>query len=315
MIADLGRSIGSTLEGLFRRPVTDAVVEETIKNICLQLIRSNVNPQYVSKLREDVKTKISLKSMQSNANKARMVQQAVVGGLTDMLNPVTAPYVVKHGRSNVVVFVGLQGCGKTTSICKYANFYKKKGFRVGIVCADTFRAGAYDQVKQNAIKIGVPFYGSGEPDPIKVAKEGVAKFRKADFELILVDTSGRHVQEEALFEEMRGLVGAVRPDNIVFVMDSGIGQSAEDQANGFKNAVAVGGIILTKMDGAEKAGGAISSVAATGCPIEFVGTGERMDDLEMFNAKRFVSKILGMGDIEGLMEAVSSIDIDQKEMA
>lgn len=315
MIADLGKSIGNTLQGLFNKPVTDDAIEQSIKEICVSLIRYNVNPKYVAQLREQLRERIAVQPLQSNANKAKVVQHAVFEALVALLNPVTKPYEIKHGRPNVVVFVGLQGCGKTTSICKYANFYKKSGFRTGIVCADTFRAGAYDQVKQNATRIGVPFYGSDDPDPICVARAGVAKFRKSDFELILVDTSGRHTQEEALFQEMRELVAAVKPDNIVFVMDAGIGQSAEEQASGFRDAVSVGGIILTKMDGAEKAGGALSSVAATGCPIEFVGMGEQMDDLERFNSRRFVSKMLGMGDLEGLMEAVSSIEIDEKELA
>ncbi|KAI4291827.1 signal recognition particle subunit SRP54 [Pancytospora philotis] len=315
MIADLGKSIGGTLQGLFSRPVNDAAVDDAIKSICMTLIRHNVNPLYVAKLRDDVKARVAQMPAQSNANKARMVQKAVFGALVELLSPGTKPYAVQRGRCNVVAFVGLQGCGKTTSICKYALHYKKKGVKVGIVCADTFRAGAFAQVRQNATKIGVPYFGSGEADPVEVARQGVARFRKADFELILVDTSGRHVQEGALFEEMRGLVAAVRPDNIVFVMDAGIGQSAEDQARGFRDAVAVGGIILTKLDGAEKAGGALSSVAATRCPIEFVGVGEAMEDLEEFNAKRYVSKLLGMGDIEGLMEAIGTLDIDQEELA
>ncbi len=314
MILDLGKSLGKALENLFEKPVTDEVIEETIREVCTSLIRHNVNPVYVSRLREYVKKRIEAKCHETNVNKAKLVKKAVFDALVEMVTVERSSYKVTHGKTNVVVFVGLQGCGKTTSVCKYANYYKKKGFKVGIVCADTFRAGAYEQVKQNSRKIGVPFYGSDDVDPVKVAKEGVAKFRKSDFELILVDTSGRHTQEEELFREMRGVIENVRADNILFVMDAGIGQSAEDQANGFRKAVDVGGIILTKLDGAERSGGTLSSVAATGCPIEFVGTGEGMEDFEVFNSKRFVSKMLGMGDIEGLIEAVSEIKVDEKEM-
>lgn len=314
MIAELGSSISYTLQNLFNKPVTDEAIEDSLKDICTVLIRSNVNPKLVQTLRQKIKEKIEKQKIEHNANKAKVVHNAFFESLVAFLDPETKPYHVEKGKSNVVVFVGLQGCGKTTSICKYANYYKKRHFKNGIVCADTFRAGAFDQVKQNAIKINVPYYGSSDPDPVKVAKEGVSKFKKNDFELILVDTSGRHTQEADLFAEMKELISVINPNNIVFVMDAGIGQSAEDQALGFRNAVKVGGIILTKLDGASKAGGALSSVAATHCPIEFIGTGEGMEDFDLFDAKRFVGKLLGMGDIEGLIDKISTIGIDEGDI-
>lgn len=315
MIADLGKSISSTIQSLFKSAVTDEKIEQSLKEICVSLLNANVNPKYIVKLREEVRTRVKNTKFESNANRARIVQHAIFDSLVDMLTQATDPYAIEHGKTNIIVFVGLQGSGKTTSICKYANYYKRKGFKTGIVCADTFRAGAFDQVKQNAVKIGVPFYGSSDPDPVRVAREGVARFRKDDFELILIDTSGRHTQENALFSEMRDLISVIRPNNTIFVMDAGIGQSAEEQATGFRQAVAIGGVILTKVDGAERAGGSLSSVAATGCPIEFIGTGEHMEDLEHFNARSFVSKMLGMGDIEGLAERFASLEVDQEEMA
>lgn len=312
MITDLGRSINNTLGALFSSKIDDSKINTAIEEICDSLLASNVNPKYVDELKENLRSK--LKAMPSGFNKEKAVQNAIFEVLVKLLDPKSKGYEINKGQSNVVVFVGLQGCGKTTSICKYANYYKKKGIKVGIVCADTFRAGAFDQVKQNAMKIKVPFYGSEDADPVVVASEGVCRFRKEDFDLILVDTSGRHTQETELFVEMRDIIKAVRPDNIVFVMDAGIGQSAEDQAIGFKKAVDVGTIIITKVDGTTKAGGAISSVAATQCPIQFVGTGEGMDDFEPFNAKSFVSRMLGMGDVEGLYRKVSELNIDEKEV-
>lgn len=314
MITELGKSITNTLSGLFSSPVTDLKIERAVKDICNSLILSNVNPRLVNELRTELRTQLDVSKMPPGFNRAKMVQTAVSERLVDLLDPKVEGYKIVRGRANVVVFVGLQGSGKTTSICKYANFHKKKGLKVGIVCADTFRAGAFDQVRQNALKIKVPFFGSADADPVKVAGEGVQRFRDEHFELILVDTSGRHTQESGLFEEMREIVREIRPNNIVFVMDAGIGQSAEEQAAGFKKAVDVGAIILTKIDGTTRAGGALSSVAATGCPIEFVGTGEGMEDLEVFNARRFVGKMLGMGDVEGLMEKVGSLGIDEKEV-
>ncbi|AFN82861.1 signal recognition particle protein Srp54 [Encephalitozoon romaleae SJ-2008] len=314
MITELGRSITNTLSNLLSSHTTDQDIDTAIKEICNSLILSNVNPKYVNDLKNSLRAELDPKGMPPGFNKAKMVQNAVYERLVDLLDPKTEGYKIEKGKTNVVVFVGLQGSGKTTSICKYANFYKKKGYKVGIVCADTFRAGAFDQVKQNALKIKVPFFGSSEVDPVKVAGAGVERFRKEKFELILVDTSGRHTQESELFLEMKDIIREVGPNSIVFVMDAGIGQSAEDQAVGFKRAVDVGSILLTKIDGTSKAGGALSSVAATKCPIEFVGTGEGMEDLEMFDARRFVSRMLGMGDVEGLMEKVGSLGIDEKEV-
>ena len=141
-----------------------------------------------------------------------------------------------------------------------------------MVCADTFRAGAFDQLKQNAVKVKVPFYGSyTEADPVVIAEQGVEQFRKEKFEIIIVDTSGRHKQEEGLFEEMKQVADHVPPDDIVFVLDSTIGQAAYDQASAFKSAVSIGSVIITKLDGNAKGGGAISAVAATGAPIIFTG--------------------------------------------
>lgn len=137
---------------------------------------------------------------------------------------------MKKGKVNVVMFVGLQGCGKTTSCTKFAYYYKRKGWKTALVCADTFRAGAFDQLKQNATKAKIPFYGSyTERDPVVVAEQGVAQFREEKYELIIVDTSGRHKQEAALFEEMQQVSRVVAPDEVVFCMDSSIGQAAKDQ--------------------------------------------------------------------------------------
>ena len=172
-----------------------------------------------------------------------------------------------------------------------------------MVCADTFRAGAFDQLKQNAVKVKVPFYGSyTEADPVVIAEQGVELFRKEKFEIIIVDTSGRHKQEEGLFEEMKQVQEHIHPDNIVFVLDSTIGQAAYDQASAFRSAVDIGSVIITKLDGNAKGGGAISAVAATGAPIVFTGSGEAFDDLEPFEAQSFVSRLLGMGDVRGLVK-------------
>ena len=159
----------------------------------------------------------------------------------------------------------------------------RKGWRVGLVCADTFRAGAFEQLKMNAAKIKCPFFGhKKETDPVKIAKEGVDFFKEQKFEIIIVDTSGRHKQETALFEEMQQVSAAVTPDTAVFVMDSSIGQACYDQAVAFNKTIKVGSVIITKLDGHAKGGGALSAVSGTNSPIIFIGTGEHFEDLETF---------------------------------
>lgn len=226
-----------------------------------------------------------------------------------LLDPGIQPYKFVKGKQNVVVFVGLQGNGKTTTIGKFAHYYKRKGWKPALVCADTFRAGAYDQLLQNAAAAKVSFYGSRtERDPVKIAQDGVEKLKKdpEGFDLIIVDTSGRHKQESALFKEMEQLVEAIQPDQIIFVMDGSIGQAAHDQAVAFRNTVKVGAVIITKLDGHAKGGGALSAVAATQSPITFLGTGEHLDNLEPFQVEPFVSKLLGWGDWKGVIDIIKS---------
>lgn len=214
----------------------------------------------------------------------------------------------------IYTVIGLQGSGKTTTCTKLAYYYQKKNWKACLVCADTFRAGAYDQIKQNATKARIPFYGSyTEIDPVIIAQDGVDMFKKEGFEIIIVDTSGRHKQEESLFEEMLAVANAVNPDNIIFVMDATIGQACEVQARAFKEKVDIGSVIITKLDGHAKGGGALSAVAATNSPIIFIGTGEHIDDLEPFKTKPFISKLLGMGDIEGLIDKVNELKLDDNE--
>lgn len=152
-----------------------------------------------------------------------------------------------------------------------------------------------------------------EMDPVVIAAEGVEKFKEENFEIIIVDTSGRHKQEETLFEEMLQVSNAVSPDNVIFVMDATIGQACELQAKAFKERVDVASVIITKLDSHAKGGGALSAVAATGSPIIFIGTGEHIDDFEPFKVKPFVQKLLGMGDIEGLIDKVNELKLEENE--
>lgn len=255
VLADLGSKVAVALRKMTQATVVDAnVINEMLTEICKALLQADVNVAQVKHLREQIKRTVDVESIASGMNKRKMLERAVCDELCSMLHPGKEPYAPKKKQANVIMFVGLQGCGKTTTCTKYAHLYKRKGFKCALVCADTFRAGAFDQLKQNATKAKIPFYGSyTETDPVQIAAEGVDKFREEAYEIIIVDTSGRHMQEAALFEEMEQVAAAVNPHEVVFVMDSSIGQAAHDQASAFKKKVSVGSVIITKLDGHAKA--------------------------------------------------------------
>lgn len=283
--------------------IDEKVVDKLTKTISIALLQADVDVHLVKKLQQNLKSKIKLDDSAAGLSKRKMIQSTVIKELYGLLDSGNEPYKMKKGQTNVIMFVGLQGCGKTTTCTKYAYYWRQKGWRTALVCADTFRAGAFDQLKQNATRANIPFYGSyTERDPVVVAEAGVEQFKKENYEIIIVDTSGRHKQEAALFEEMQEVARVVSPNEVIFVMDSSIGQAAKDQAQAFRDAVDVGSCIITKLDGNAKGGGALSAVAATKSPIIFVGTGEHIDDFEEFNTKSFVSRLLGMGDITGLLK-------------
>jgi signal recognition particle subunit SRP54 len=285
--------------------------DEMLKEICAALLSADVNVRLVQNLRKSIKNSVNFASAPAAVNKKRLIQKAVFDELVALVNPHADPFRPKKGRVNVIMFVGLQGAGKTTTCTKLARHYQTRGFKTALVCADTFRAGAFDQLKQNAIKAKIPYYGSlTQTDPVVVAAEGVAQFKKERFDVIIVDTSGRHKQEEDLFEEMTQIQNAVTPDQTILVLDSTIGQAAEAQSSAFKATADFGAIIITKTDGHAAGGGAISAVAATHTPIIFLGTGEHMLDLERFEPKAFVQKLLGMGDMAGLVEHVQAVTKD-----
>ena len=289
-----------------------------LKEICSALLSADVSVRLVGHLRKAIRSSVNFKDLPPNTNinnKKRMIQQAVFDQLVQLVDPHAEPYKPKKSKPNVIMFVGLQGAGKTTTCTKLARFYAQRGFKACLVCADTFRAGAYDQLKQNATKAKIPYYGSlTQTDPAVVAAEGVARFKKEKFEIIIVDTSGRHKQEADLFEEMVQVQNAIKPDQTIMVLDGTIGQAAEAQSAAFKATADFGAIIITKTDGGAAGGGAISAVAATHTPIIFLGTGEHMMDLERFAPKPFISKLLGYGDMSGLIEHVQSITRDSASM-
>ncbi|KAF8921215.1 signal recognition particle protein [Mucidula mucida] len=312
VLADLGRKLNAALSSLNRAPVVDEkVLDATLKEITAALLESDVNVKLVASLRQKVKAKVKAAiesaDKSKDVNRKNLIQKAVFDELVHLVDPGVEPYKPKKGQTNVLMAVGLQGNGKTTTCTKLAVHYQKRGFKSAIVCADTFRAGAFDQTRQSATKAKVAYFGSyTETDPVAIAAQGVAKFKKERFEVIIVDTSGRHKQESELFEEMVQIGEAVKPDMTVLILDASIGQAAEAQSRAFKESANFGAIIVTKMDGHAKGGGAISAVAATQTPIIFLGVGEHLHDLDRFSPNRLM---------EHMQDLATQNPDKQKEMA
>ncbi|GMN49988.1 hypothetical protein TIFTF001_019153 [Ficus carica] len=316
VLAELGGSITRALQQMNNAIVVDEkVLGECLNEIARALLHADVRFDLVRHLQTNVKNLVNLNHLAAGHNKRKIIQNAIFDELCKLLDPGKPTFTPELGKPSVVMFVGLQGAGKTTTCTKYAHYHRKMGWKTALVCADTFRAGAFDQLKLNATKAKIPFYGSYvDSDPVKVAVEGVKRFKKENCDLIIVDTSGRHKQEAALFEEMRQVSEATKPDLIIFVMDSSIGQSAFDQAEAFKQSVSVGAVIVTKMDGHAKGGGALSAVAATKSPVIFLGTGEHMNEFEPFDVKSFLNRLLGKGDLSGLINTIQrNVPMDQQQ--
>jgi signal recognition particle subunit SRP54 len=309
----LGSSLYDALRKVIRAPVVDeALVKELIRDFQRALLQADVNVQLVMELSQNIERRALKEELPPGISRREHVVKVVYDELTRFVGEKQQEIRVQPGKQNVLMLVGIQGSGKTTTAAKLARYYQKRGLRTGLITSDTFRPGAYDQLKQLAEQIKVDFYGEPEAkDPAALARRGVDCFK--GYEVVILDTSGRHKEEKGLIEEMQRIAAAVKPQEIVLVLDGTIGQQASAQAHAFKEATDVGSIIVSKLDGTARGGGALSGVAATGAPIKFIGTGEKIEDLEPFVPSRFIGRLLGMGDIDGLIAKVKEADIEPSE--
>jgi signal recognition particle subunit SRP54 len=293
--------------------VDERAVKEFVRDLQRTLIQSDVNVKMALEVTERVEKRVLEEKPAPGVTRKDQVVSVLYEELARLLGGEGGLHLDKN-RTSVIVMLGVQGSGKTTTTGKLARFYNKKGFKVGVVAADTFRPGAVVQLKTLASSSGIEVYSDEkEKDSVKIAKEGRRHFEDSK-NLLIIDTAGRHKEEKGLLQEMKEVVGAVKPDTTLLVIDGTIGQQCYNQALAFHQAAPVGGIVVTKLDGAAKGGGALAASAATGAKVFFIGTGERIDDLEEFAPTRFVGRLLGMGDLKALMDMVrmSEVEIDEK---
>ncbi len=311
VLEGLGKSLRNVLG---RIGSASSVDEELIKDVCKDLQRALLEADVNVRLVLDVTNRVRDRALNEPPEAGRgmkdHVTRIIYQELVSMVNSDREGIALKP---QTIMMVGLYGQGKTTTTGKLALYFSKKGLSVGLIGADVYRPAALDQLRQLGEKVGVEVYGEpGQTDAALIARNGMARFK--DKKVVIIDTSGRHALEDDLIEEIKRIAEVAKPDERILVLDSQVGQQAGPQAEAFHKAVGVTGVILTKMDGTAKGGGAISATSKTDARIVFMGTGEHIRDLEPFDANKFISRLLGMGDLSSLIQMAAEEIDDQEAM-
>jgi signal recognition particle subunit SRP54 len=308
MVLDgLSGSLRDTLRKIANAPFIDKdLIKEVVRDIQRAMIQADVNVQLVVQLTREIESRALTEKPPPGMNNREHVIKIVHDELVNILGSAKGVRL----KSQRIMLVGLYGQGKTTTAGKLAGFYSKRGLKVGLVAGDVHRPAAIDQLAQIADQVNVPIYlDRSEKDAAKLVKRGLVDLKDRD--VIIIDTAGRHALEDDLIREMERIAKVSHPDEILLVIDAAVGQQAGPQAKAFHEAVGVSGVIITKMDGTAKGGGALSAVQETKAPVMFIGVGEHLDELERFEPARFISRLLGMGDLQALLEKAEEIGKDQ----
>ncbi len=294
--------------------IDEELIKELSKDVQRALLQSDVNVRLVL----EITKKLEERSLNENPPPGLSRKDHIVKILYDELAKLLGnetEFSFKPGTLNKVLMLGIQGSGKTTITSKLAKFLTKQGYKVGVIGADTFRPGALVQLKTMCEKANVEVYGDEKnKNSPQLVKNGLKHFENSNLDVVLIDTAGRHKEEKDLLNEMKEINKAADPDLALLVIDGTIGQQCFNQADAFHKIVPVGGIIITKLDSSAKGGGAIAASAATGAQIMYIGTGERIDDLEQFSPTRFVGRLLGMGDVKAVLELAKRLESEADDV-
>jgi len=305
--------LSDSLKNALKKLTSGKVDKEAVAELCSEIKKSLISADVSIELARNIAKNIE----------KRALKEKVAGGLTAREHTVNIVYeeltnllgkefkeIPTETKPTKLMLVGLFGSGKTTTAGKLAKLYKKRGKKIALVQTDTWRPAAYAQLKQLADVLKIDFYGDPkERNPVKIYN--AVKKDLEDYELVIIDTAGRDALNDELTKEIESIDKAVQAQTKLLVLSGDIGQAAQKTAESFHKAVGVTGVIVTKLDGTAKGGGALSAAAATKAKVNFIGVGEKLDALEEFKPKNFVSRILGMGDLETLLEKASEA-IDQE---
>ena len=294
--------------------IDEELIKELSKDVQRALLQSDVNVRLVLEITKQLEERSLNENPPPGLSRKDHIVKILYDELAKLLGKET-DFDFKPGKQNKIIMLGIQGSGKTTVTAKLAKFLTKQGYKVGVVGADTYRPGALVQLRTMCEKANVEVYGEeNNKDSPDIVKNGLKHFEGIPLDVIIIDTAGRHKEEQDLLAEMAQINKVSDPDLALLVIDGTIGQQCFNQAEAFHKTVPVGGIIITKLDSSAKGGGAIAASAATGAQIMYIGTGERIDDLEKFSPTRFVGRLLGMGDIQAVLDLAKRLENEGDEV-
>ena len=309
--------LSDKLSAVFKRMrskgrLTEADVREVMREVRLALLEADVNYKVAKDFTKTVADRAVGEKVMESLTPAQMVIKIVNEELTALMGGEAARLASANKPPCMLMMCGLQGSGKTTHSAKLAKMLKSQGHRPLLVACDVYRPAAIEQLKVVGGQAGVPVFELGQGDPVDIAKKAMAHAKDHGNDYVILDTAGRLHIDEQLMDELKNIHAAVSPQEILLVVDAMTGQDAVNVASAFDEALGITGVLLTKLDGDTRGGAALSVRAVTGKPIKFAGTGEKLDDLEVFHPARMASRILGMGDVMSLIEKAEQ-QISKKE--
>ena len=297
-----------------RGKVKESDIKEVMREVRMALLEADVNYKVAKDFVASVSEKALGSEVLESLTPAQQIIKIVNDQLTELMGSTNARINFASKNPTVIMMCGLQGAGKTTHCAKLARYFKSSGKRPLLAACDVYRPAAIEQLKIVGEQAGVPVFEMGQGDPVEIARRAVMQARDYGNDILILDTVGRlHIDEE-LMEELRRIKAEVQPHEILLVLDAMTGQDAVNVAKSFDETLGIDGIVLTKLDGDTRGGAALSVRAVTGKPIKFVGTGEKLDNLEPFYPDRMASRILGMGDVLTLIEKAQSAVDEQKAL-
>ena len=299
----LTEKISSTFKKLRGKGrLKEADVKEAMRDIRMALLEADVSYKVVKDFTKSVTERCVGADVLESLTPAQMIVKIVNEELCKLMGNETKHLNINPNGPTVVMLVGLQGAGKTTNGSKLAGLMKRQGRNPLLVACDVYRPAAIQQLKVCGEKLGIPVFEKGTQDPVVTAKEAVLYARQRGYDMVFLDTAGRLHVDEALMEELKNIKAAVKPNEIMLVVDAMTGQDAVNAAQTFNEWLDIDSVMLSKLDGDARGGAALSVRAVTGKPIKFAGVGEKLEDIEVFHPDRMASRILGMGDVLSLIE-------------